>query len=420
VPNRDRVRLAAIAVGFVVGAVVAQLLRQRGFRSWNTVWAEDGFVYANDAYAQPALSTLFRGYAGYAQFGPRLLILPARLLPVSALGLYCATVSATVWALLALFVYRSTKGWIESRPLRAVLAVLLVAAPTAFHEVGTNLANLGWPLLYAGAWAVASRRTSALDVTARVAVVVLAALTTPVSFLLVPCAVAAVVLRRGRADAIVGSGLVAATVVQLIAINAAGPVPPFSPFSARDVPTAYGVRVVASDVVGERWLPTLWIHVGVAVIVAAVLALVAFVALAAAHRLDRALWLPPLVATFGSVVVFTGSLWARGTGGIRLVSGVYNPSDSRYVVVPALLLSTAIVLLGDASPRRWLRPAVAAHVLVLVVISYALVSPRSDGPPWAPAVDAAKRACHDSSLTIAKVAISPEPLTMDVPCGRLR
>src|SRR4051812_26930028 len=163
-----RGRKVVMAVAFAVAAVAAQLLRQRGYRTWNTVWAEDGFVYAADAYRQPALSTLFRGYAGYAQFGPRLLILPARLLPVSALAAYCAIVSAAVWALLGLFVVRSSRGWIESRGLRVVLAVLVVAAPTAFYEVNANLANLGWPLLYAAAWAVASRRTGAADVAARV------------------------------------------------------------------------------------------------------------------------------------------------------------------------------------------------------------------------------------------------------------
>jgi hypothetical protein len=415
-----RGRKVVWAAGFVVAAVGLQLLRQRGYRTWNTVWAEDGFVYAADAYQHPALSTLFRGYAGYAQFVPRALILPARSLPVDALGVYCAVVSAAVWALLALFVFRSSAGWIESRRLRALLAVLLVAAPTAFHEVNANLANLGWPLLYAAGWAVVSRRTSAGDVGLRAAVVALAVLTTPVTFVLVPVAVVVTIVRRSRGDVIVAAAVSVGALVQLVAINASGPVPPFSAFSASDVPVAYGVRVVASDVVGERWLPKLWIHLDVVVVAAAVLVLCAFVVVAGPRRIERARWLAALAVALGSVVVFTGSLWARGTGGIRLVSDAYNASDSRYVVVPALLLTTAIVLLADASPRRWLCRAVAVQVVALVVISYALVSPRSAGPPWSPAVDRAAAVCRDPSMTIAKVPVSPDPLTMDVPCDRLR
>lgn len=415
-----RGRKVVMAIAFAVAAVALQLLRQRGYRTWNTVWAEDGLVYASDAYRHPALSTLFRGYAGYAQFVPRALVLPARLLPVDALGAYCAAVSALVCALLALFVYRSSMGWIRSRRLRAVIAMLAVLAPTAFYEVNANLANLGWPLLYAAAWAVASRRDSTGDVALRATVVLLAVLTTPVTFLLVPVALAVAVWRRSRGDATVAAALVVGAVVQAIAINASGPVPPFSAFSAGDVPVVYGVRVLASDVVGERWLPDLWVHLDVALVVLAAVVALAFVVIAAPRRMARSRWVPPLVAALGSVVVFTASLWERGSGGVHLVSGEYNPSDSRYVIVPALLLATAVVLLADASPRRWLRPAVAAQIIAIVLVSYALVGPRSGGPPWQPAVDEATALCRGGSVAVAKVRVSPDPLTMDVPCDRLR
>ena len=78
-----RVRGAAFGLAFVIGSAALVLLRQPGFASWNTVWAEDGAVYASQALSRPALHTLVTPYAGYVQLTPRLLALPVRVLPVA-------------------------------------------------------------------------------------------------------------------------------------------------------------------------------------------------------------------------------------------------------------------------------------------------------------------------------------------------
>ena len=201
----------------VIAMVGAQLVRQPGARSWNTVWAEDGTVYASEAYAHPALSTLLRGYAGYTQFVPRVIALGVRPLPVAWMAPYFAVITAVVIALLALFVYRSTDGWVQSSWLRASLMFMTALAPVIYFEVNANIANLGWPLLFASFWAFASRRDGPWDTGApepdrRVD----RAQHAVFWLLLVPAAIALAAVRRRRADMIVVGASIAALVSAVV------------------------------------------------------------------------------------------------------------------------------------------------------------------------------------------------------------
>ena len=45
-PGRERVRAIALSIAFLFAAVVLQLVRQPGAHTWDTVWAEDGRIYA--------------------------------------------------------------------------------------------------------------------------------------------------------------------------------------------------------------------------------------------------------------------------------------------------------------------------------------------------------------------------------------
>ena len=81
------------------------LCRQPHIHVWNTIWAEDGAIFAHDANARPALLTLFKGYAGYANLAPRLLALPTAVVPVSQFDRALAVASAAFDVLLALFVF---------------------------------------------------------------------------------------------------------------------------------------------------------------------------------------------------------------------------------------------------------------------------------------------------------------------------
>jgi hypothetical protein len=419
--STGRTRPAVAATAVVVVMVAGQLLRQTGASTWNTVWAEDGKVYATEAYANAGVSTLLRGYAGYAQFIPRLIALGVRPIPVSWVAPYFAVASALVTALLALFVYRSMHGWVESKWLRASVMLMTALAPVIYFEVNANLANLGWPLVFASFWAFASRREGTADTTLRCSVVVLTGLTTAVLALLVPVAIVVAALRRRRADVIVLVASIAALGVQYLAIRAAGSTAN-DPSSRRDIPVAYGVRVVASLMFGERWLKPLWLNLGVWLAVMAVVVVLVVVVVGSPRHIDRdRLWFAA-VAVVSSLVLFAIPVWIRGTVLVKLTTGVFTGAGSRYGYVPLLVLYSGLVVLVDGTRRRWLVAAVAAQGAALMLVCFGLGNPRSPGPTWSSELATARQRCQAAGPPPAvSIPTTPGggPWYMVVPCGRL-
>ena len=100
----------------VSAAVVVPLLRQTGARSWQTIWAEDGFEYFQQAHQHGGFAVLFRGYGGYLQLPPRLLAAGSTYIPIRDLSIYLALSGAMVGALLGWFLYCMSTEWIPRDP----------------------------------------------------------------------------------------------------------------------------------------------------------------------------------------------------------------------------------------------------------------------------------------------------------------
>ena len=194
---------------FLAVAVAVQLARQPGLHSWDTIWAEDGRIFTEDALTLPAVQTLLRAYAGYAQFTTRVLALGTRFVPPDRLAAYLAASAAVVVALLGLVVVRSARSWVASPALRWALGAMVVIAPVTFSELTATLTNVGWHFLIAGFWAIASREQGRVDTPVRAAAVLVGALTTVTQVVLLPWAIVMAVHRRRRSDLIVLASLVA-------------------------------------------------------------------------------------------------------------------------------------------------------------------------------------------------------------------
>ncbi|HEY2814671.1 MAG TPA: hypothetical protein VGJ03_14500 [Acidimicrobiales bacterium] len=419
-----RVPAAVVAAAAVAVAVALQLLRQPGARSWNTVWAEDGYIYTSQAYGHGPVSTMFRGYAGYAQFVPRVIALGVRPLPVSWVAPYLAFTAAFVTALLGLFVYWAMAGWVRSPWLRSILAAMSVLAPVSFFEINANIANLGWPLLFAAFWAFVARRDRPFDIALRAAVVLLCGLTTPVLAVLVPVGIAVAVARRRAGEWVIVAAALVSLLVQWIVVHGTG-AGAGAPSTLGDLPREYGVRVVGALVFGERWLGYLWAHLGVTVIAigVAVVAVVAVVALLPAPvRLTADRWWFAIAAGLASVALFAVPVWIRGTEPMRLLSGEFTDTGSRYVYVPLLVLLSGLFVLVDGSGRRWLEAGATAHAAVLIVVCFGLAGFRSAGPTWSSQLEAARATCRSASApAIVNVPTTPDGLDwyVAVPCGRV-
>ena len=153
------VRRTAMVAGVLV-AIAAALLRQRGVASWRTLWAEDGSVYAQQAIREGALHSVLHSYSGYLQLPVRLVALPAPALPTTSLAAYMAVAGATIAALLGLFVFHMSRGWIEPWWLRLGLAALYVLMPILGRENTANVTNSIWLFATAAPWAILSARRS--------------------------------------------------------------------------------------------------------------------------------------------------------------------------------------------------------------------------------------------------------------------
>src|SRR4051794_32790282 len=96
------VRSVAAGLLFFVAAVVVQLWRQPDVSSRDTIWAEDGRIFTQDALTHAPVTTLLRNYAGYTQFATRALALGTRWLAPRSYAPYLAVSAAVVVALLGL------------------------------------------------------------------------------------------------------------------------------------------------------------------------------------------------------------------------------------------------------------------------------------------------------------------------------
>lgn len=401
-------------------SALAALLRQPGKWSWKTVWAEDGAVYISEALHQSWWRTPFRGYAGYFQLVPRILVLPVRWLPASTWAAYCAVTAALVTAVLAMLIHHWSEGWVRHWGLRLVVPALVVLAPVAFQEITADLTNLGWPLLVASVWAVLACQHTRREVAGRVGVVVATALSTTVAVLLVPFAIGVARWRRTRADVVVAASLVAASVVQGVTDLFLEQRPKASS-TASDLPVELAVRVAGIAVVGVRWLDRLWEHERWWFAIASLAVIAAFVVLCQPRSQPRSRIAVATGLTGLAVLMYVVPVWIRGTAENSVTPGGISTVGSRYDYVPIILLVSALVVLVDAAPRRWLRAALVAQTAIVIVTSARLANVREGGPFWADSLAQARATCAQTADPAVALPISPEPpWSVIAPCSRMR
>ncbi|MEO6628827.1 MAG: hypothetical protein ABIP03_09690 [Aquihabitans sp.] len=401
-------RLLAMAT-FVL-AVILPLLRQQGNRSWDSVWAEDGSVFYQQAIDSPGLRVLARGYNGYMVLPPRILSLPSPFIPLEHLALYFAISSAVVIALLAFFTYHSARGWIPSRAVRLALASFVVLMPAMGPENTSTVTNTIWSFAAVAPWAFVSLEERRGDVVARCLVVFFAVTGTVLGFVFIPLAIGWACIRKTRAAyAVLVAYLVGLTVQVLVMMSTASeliPVPPQRPVD--DFVRLVGVRVFALYLVGQESAVSLWKANGPGAVFGATVIVVTIFA-AAAWRTDRRHLLLGLTMAAYGLGSFLVLVFGRGTLLFRLTGTFDMFAAMRYSVPANLMLASglAILLSGDRS-RRWasgVRWAYVAHLSVLMVVCFSVTGYRALGPSWSEHLDVARKVC----------LMDPAPAKVEVP-----
>ena len=193
-------RDALVVAAAVVIGTFAQVIRLPGDAAYNTIWAEDGSVFLNQAINQGVLHAFTIPYAGYLHVVPRLLATVAALLPLQWAAAIFGIGSALVVSLLGVFLYEAAAGHIMSRALRLVLAAMFVAVPVVGFETEANATNLHFYFDFVAMWALLWRPQSRIANGLSTVVCFLAASSDPITLFVLPIAIArllATSFRRG-------------------------------------------------------------------------------------------------------------------------------------------------------------------------------------------------------------------------------
>jgi len=390
-------------VGLLALAVLLPLLRQRGTPSWDTIWAEDGYVFCQQALREGGLAVLFRPYAGYLQLVSRLLAIVAPAVPLDWLAAYLAVSATLVGAAVAWFVYWASGGWLTSRPVRLALASLLVLMPALGAENTATITNVIWVTAAAAPWALVSQAERRRDVILRALVCAVAALSTAACVVFVPLALVYPLLRRTRASVVVAAiflvALAGQAMMVVVVVRGAARASIFQTHVLR-IFELMAVRVFAMFLIGDKAITAVWQTHGRLLIGAATVAvlLVFAILFPRAGRKSQA-----LAAAFvgGAILSFAIPVSGRGTTFAAVVlDQQYVSIAMRYSVVPVFLLASAAALLvappgpgRDRAVARVARTLFVAHVAVLCWIDFSVVNLRGLSPKWSQALVQARNEC---------------------------
>jgi hypothetical protein len=411
---------------WVLVATALQLARQRGVPAYDSIWAEDGYLYLTDALASGPLAPLLTPYSDYVQLVPRVIGGTISLLPLQAAAVAFSVIPALIVSLLSLYIFYASAAVLTSLWGRLVLAGLMVVLPEAGSEVMNNTVNLQWYLLFACIWPLLSPPRSRAGSIIGSVIVAATTLTIPLSAAYAPVGVSNLLRANSWRERYVPITFLAGAIVQLAAVAVAGIADPL-PRDALMLAGLYGLRVAASLLVGEGWLLPLWEAFGWGL---PVLSLVFVGSLFAAHlllRRDRAV-LVVVLASY-SILLFVAPVWLRGTSLLAPGAGELLLLGSKWVVAPILLLATASIVSLDVLLRGQRRSVVgvvaggaSALLLAVGIANYAVQNPRSDGPRWSLGLSDGRKTCDRTGRSAVRVPVSPASSDIwvaRIPCDRL-
>lgn len=192
----------AVQVAAVGIATVVMLLRiPLRLPSWDTIYAEDYFVFLTQALQKHW--NIFIGYNSDWQFVPRVIAQVVVYLPITQASRAFAVAGALVAACCALFIYHASAGHIRSAWLRTLLAAALVLLPAAPMEIIDSGVNSVWYLMPAAFWALLWRPRTRTAMAVTLVLAFSAAASNSLCFLFLPLVAARLyVLRRPRDHAV--------------------------------------------------------------------------------------------------------------------------------------------------------------------------------------------------------------------------
>ena len=352
----------------LVLAVVLQLARLGWSSSLNSLWAEDGPIYMQEALLNGTWDAIGATYATYLVVVPRLIAEVASLAPLQDVPAAVSILSAAVVGLSGLVVWHASAAHLRNPYLRGILAVLTVLTPVAGLESIDSAAYVPWYMLFASFWILLWRPATWRGTLAGAAFILLTGLSTPGLWFFAPLALLRGLAVRDRTDFAILGAYAAGALAQVPVLLGTDETA-VTPVWTSDIWTVFLQRIVDGAPLGLRLGGNAWVHLGWPLLIALLLAGAVGFAVGFRRAGAGARWIAA-VALPTALVMFVVSLYQRAVGTPMLwPEGFYQGAGSRYAIVPALLVVSAALVLIDsrergrepaAGWRRWATPASAA------------------------------------------------------------
>lgn len=428
-----------VMVPIVLGVLTASLAWVRlPAIARDTLWAEDGRNFLQDALNLGPLNSLFVPYAGYLHTLPRIVAaLTVQFMPVQLFALSMTFGACLLAGIMAAIVYVCSADVITWIPARVLIAALTVLAPLAPREVLGNMANLHSLVLWTIMWVLLYRPRTRAGSIAIAVFVLLGALTEIESVFLLPL----LLWRpRDRSRWVVRSaylvGVAAQLCVTVIWPRGQSGHPPVDFWS---IPYGYLINAVMpvwvqQDSIGAA---VAWGGPALCIALALPFAVAAFVVLRLGSAIQRVA-ATALIA--GSVVVYSVSIVENPNTfydyAVMSTAQLESVWLVRYGVVPSMMLCGLVLLAAGVivarrrsavrlpAPRRSVHglivtPVVVGLVALLLVQFFPQGTRRSYGPEWQPQIPTLSSQCEslpDSQSVRFRETIN---WSVTVPCGLL-
>jgi hypothetical protein len=309
--------------------------------------------------------------------------------------------------------------------LRAGLVSAATLAAAAGQETLDSAAYVPWFMLFATFWLLFLWPRTTAGALAAGAFVLLTGLSTPGVWFFAPVAILRALARPTRRAWIVLAGYAAGAAVQVPVILTHHQ--EASLWSER-IWGAYLQRVVDGGLLGQRLGGQLWERLGWPFVIALTLAAIVGLVIALRRAPRGSLWC--VLALLGtSLLMFVVSVYQRGFADqIFWHTGEATGLASRYVLVPAVLLVSAVVVaIAGAMRGEWgrrLAPVTARRVVIATLAGLVIVvavsfdmSYSADGvPAWRDALRQAADKCVARGEAVAGIPTEPVPYGVVTPC----
>ena len=393
-----------IVLGLIIAGAVLLLLRRGEALRTPFLWAEDGAVFVQQGL-EPG-SDLLTPYNGQLWLLQRLLVLGGRVLPLEALPLALLLGSLLLTLLgLAVLLQARLAPLFGGLRYQALAFGLLLLLPGAWETLGTTLSVHWWLVFSAAAVLLAPPARHRWGLAAELGWLALLGLSGLVSWIVLPIAIGAIVVRRDRASLMRGVVILATAAVQAVILLT----------STREASADTGLidlaritvlRIGGVAVIGESTLATATVP-GTS-IPALILGAAFLVATGAVALLGRR-W--PSVALLLAAAVSTGiGLW----GAAEPLALLTVPGGGRYFV-PAIGMAVLALVLGLTATRRGLR---ILSAITLVAMAFAIVTDAripNPEPDLSPTAWSSFASCVEAGDGPCDVAIAPEGWRVTAP-----